>query len=868
QSALPSPKDYVRFDLGLGSLQHKQHKQQPTQDNAVVGAAAQTAAVSRSQPHLDAVPATAGAAAGSVAGAGRPDSQATPAPPTDSHDDEDNDDDDDHYSMGLKHREKLIDDLKKENFGLKMRVYFLTENLQKMSPEGVADIVNEHAELKAIVEDMRLESRLRDELEGDIASKIVPAQETIERLEQRIRELEGQVLGKTAEADNIAMELQEAHRVMMAAEEGHAAALQLWEQRTMGLEQKLEEVLEAKQAHRDACTSPVKDIIMETPASTEDSPEVVKDLKKQIEYYKKRLEINDANSKESAQIMAKLEREIHRQTEELRIAHERLRTDNERRRSASNSPNNGSPRTAHAGKQPMESTAQVSKSSKEKRQSRQTAQHASMLMPTIHSTNSSQSMTDSEFRQFVDWMHQMRQVAQRAGLETALLTQFINQLLGVAAEPNTRDENHRRYVEGLKKRNKLLIRANNVLGHILEDEELKRMPIGDFNELEIAIQTKLEKLVTYSEIHQAILTEKKLWETKMSVLESKLSRALQPDRRAASAGIPGRPGSGASGPVATGAQGRASSPERTIITIPDGPLPKSDYEKLHAMIKDYQGRLEVERQNHQADNQGAQQRVQELLDAKNQLEKDFLLCSKQLTMADERHQKCLRIIQQKDAQLQHLLAHGGQTHAQEHANGQGGSDPAAKKRFAVPGSPDRIKQQLLKQADRPRQDGTVTTEEYRKLQMECSKLMASEKRLRQQRNENERMIEEARRTLNVLNERRHITDVSVVRQIAEQARQHLQGSSSAATSDPNVHASSVGTAAGGMTALDYGPTRHPVIVTGYQEPQRQQQQQQLPPQMLFSEKDPHVQMQHVVPLRRQQPPPPPPQAIQARRMPS
>ncbi|KAH6569329.1 hypothetical protein BASA60_008249 [Batrachochytrium salamandrivorans] len=68
-----------------------------------------------------------------------------------------------HYSMGLKHREKLIDDLKKENFGMKMRVYFLTETIQKLSPEGVKEIIIEHAELKAIVEDMRLEAQIRDQ---------------------------------------------------------------------------------------------------------------------------------------------------------------------------------------------------------------------------------------------------------------------------------------------------------------------------------------------------------------------------------------------------------------------------------------------------------------------------------------------------------------------------------------------------------------------------------------------------------------------------------------------------------------------------------------------------------------------------------
>ena len=37
----------------------------------------------------------------------------------------------------------MLDELKKENFGLKMRIYFLQETLQSMSPEMQDEILTE-----------------------------------------------------------------------------------------------------------------------------------------------------------------------------------------------------------------------------------------------------------------------------------------------------------------------------------------------------------------------------------------------------------------------------------------------------------------------------------------------------------------------------------------------------------------------------------------------------------------------------------------------------------------------------------------------------------------------------------------------------
>ncbi|KXS18453.1 hypothetical protein M427DRAFT_210867 [Gonapodya prolifera JEL478] len=60
---------------------------------------------------------------------------------------------------GLKQREKLMDDLKKENFALKLKIYYLEQQLERDSPEGVAELVKENGSLKAA--NSALDSELR-----------------------------------------------------------------------------------------------------------------------------------------------------------------------------------------------------------------------------------------------------------------------------------------------------------------------------------------------------------------------------------------------------------------------------------------------------------------------------------------------------------------------------------------------------------------------------------------------------------------------------------------------------------------------------------------------------------------------------------
>lgn len=81
-------------------------------------------------------------------------------------------------NLTLKEQSGTIDRLTKENFDLKMKITFLNDSLNKRSPEGVAGLVNENADLKA--------------------SKVTSAKE-IRDLKRSIRDLERILRGKEEE---------------------------------------------------------------------------------------------------------------------------------------------------------------------------------------------------------------------------------------------------------------------------------------------------------------------------------------------------------------------------------------------------------------------------------------------------------------------------------------------------------------------------------------------------------------------------------------------------------------------------------------------------------------------------------------------
>lgn len=83
-------------------------------------------------------------------------------------------------NLTLKEQSGTIDRLTKENFDLKMKITFLNDSLNKRSPEGVASLVNENADLKA--------------------AKVTSAKE-IRDLKRSIRDLERTLRSKEGELD-------------------------------------------------------------------------------------------------------------------------------------------------------------------------------------------------------------------------------------------------------------------------------------------------------------------------------------------------------------------------------------------------------------------------------------------------------------------------------------------------------------------------------------------------------------------------------------------------------------------------------------------------------------------------------------------
>jgi hypothetical protein len=53
------------------------------------------------------------------------------------------------FSMGIRQREMKINELEKENFGLKMKIHFLQETIQGLTPKGLEGILFEYNEIKA-----------------------------------------------------------------------------------------------------------------------------------------------------------------------------------------------------------------------------------------------------------------------------------------------------------------------------------------------------------------------------------------------------------------------------------------------------------------------------------------------------------------------------------------------------------------------------------------------------------------------------------------------------------------------------------------------------------------------------------------------
>ncbi|KAJ3275761.1 hypothetical protein HDV01_007228 [Terramyces sp. JEL0728] len=102
------------------------------------------------------------------------------------------------FSMGLRQREDLISRLEKENFSLKMKVCFLQENLSKITKDGMIDIINEHAELKAMSLSPKVE---------------------VEDLQERIREMNSLLIEKDEDINHLVKELEISHETICSMAE-------------------------------------------------------------------------------------------------------------------------------------------------------------------------------------------------------------------------------------------------------------------------------------------------------------------------------------------------------------------------------------------------------------------------------------------------------------------------------------------------------------------------------------------------------------------------------------------------------------------------------------------------------------------------
>ncbi|GJJ73159.1 hypothetical protein EMPS_05517 [Entomortierella parvispora] len=82
-------------------------------------------------------------------------------------------------TMTLKEQEKVIDELKKESFSLKLKIYFLEERLAKISPEHVDQALQENIDMKVKLQTMNSELKQYKRL-------LLEAQAVIDSLQQQL----------------------------------------------------------------------------------------------------------------------------------------------------------------------------------------------------------------------------------------------------------------------------------------------------------------------------------------------------------------------------------------------------------------------------------------------------------------------------------------------------------------------------------------------------------------------------------------------------------------------------------------------------------------------------------------------------------
>ncbi|KAJ3027874.1 hypothetical protein HDV00_010794 [Rhizophlyctis rosea] len=85
-----------------------------------------------------------------------------------------------------------MDELKSGNFGLKMRVYFLQKRMQKMSPDGMHEMLNENAEFKIMVETLQRDMEQYRTEYGDLAAQYDDRVSVLEHLTALCEDLQAE----------------------------------------------------------------------------------------------------------------------------------------------------------------------------------------------------------------------------------------------------------------------------------------------------------------------------------------------------------------------------------------------------------------------------------------------------------------------------------------------------------------------------------------------------------------------------------------------------------------------------------------------------------------------------------------------------
>ncbi|KAF5893823.1 myomegalin-like isoform X6, partial [Clarias magur] len=160
-------------------------------------------------------------------------------------------------AMTMKDYENQITALKKENFNLKLRIYFLEERVQQKCDDSTEEIYKTNIELKVEVESMKRDLAEKQEL-------LVSASKALESLANResgegLRERAQREMDALRETFNVRIrELEESLRCAEEEAEKMASIAEQQKLKSLGLEKELEAVAQSRPLH-DAGSAPGQD---------------------------------------------------------------------------------------------------------------------------------------------------------------------------------------------------------------------------------------------------------------------------------------------------------------------------------------------------------------------------------------------------------------------------------------------------------------------------------------------------------------------------------------------------------------------------------------------------------------------------------